>query len=36
MSAALKTPSVRDQVSKKEWEIRTDLAATYRLLGHVT
>ena len=27
-------PSVRDKVSKEEWQIRTDLAATYRLVAH--
>ena len=26
-------PSVRDKVSKEEWQIRTDLAATYRLVA---
>lgn len=26
--------SVRDKVSKEEWQIRTDLAATYRLVAH--
>lgn len=35
MSAALHAiPSVRDKVSKEEWQIRTDLAATYRLVAH--
>jgi ribulose-5-phosphate 4-epimerase/fuculose-1-phosphate aldolase len=35
MSAALQAiPSVRDKVSKEEWQIRTDLAATYRLVAH--
>ena len=27
-------PSVRDKVSKEEWQLRTDLAATYRLVAH--
>ena len=32
MSAALHAiPSVRDKVSKEEWQIRTDLAAAYQL-----
>ena len=35
MSAALHAiPSVRDKVSKEEWQVRTDLAATYRLVAH--
>jgi ribulose-5-phosphate 4-epimerase/fuculose-1-phosphate aldolase len=35
MSAALHAvPSIRDKVSKEEWQIRTDLAATYRLVAH--
>ena len=35
MSTALHAvPSVRDKVSKEEWQIRTDLAATYRLVAH--
>lgn len=35
MSAALHAiPSVRNKVSKEEWQIRTDLAATYRLVAH--
>jgi ribulose-5-phosphate 4-epimerase/fuculose-1-phosphate aldolase len=27
-------PTVRDKVSKEEWQLRTDLAATYRLVAH--
>lgn len=27
-------PSVRDKVSREEWQLRTDLAATYRLVAH--
>jgi len=27
-------PSVRDKVSQEEWQLRTDLAATYRLVAH--
>lgn len=35
MNAVLKpsTPSVRDQVSKEEWDLRVDLAAAYRLVA---
>jgi ribulose-5-phosphate 4-epimerase/fuculose-1-phosphate aldolase len=32
--AAVKTPSVREQVSPEEWEIRVNLAALYRLCAH--
>jgi ribulose-5-phosphate 4-epimerase/fuculose-1-phosphate aldolase len=35
MATALKAPSnVRDQVSAEEWQLRTDLAAAYRLVAH--
>ena len=34
MSTAPKPSSVRDQVSKEEWEARVDLAAAYRLVAH--
>ncbi len=34
MSAALEIKSVRDQVSPEEWQMRVDLAATYRLVAH--
>jgi len=33
-SALQAVTSVRDKVSKEEWQIRTDLAATYRLVAH--
>ncbi|HCX69253.1 MAG TPA: class II aldolase, partial [Rhodobiaceae bacterium] len=26
--------SMRDQVSEAEWQVRVDLAATYRLVAH--
>jgi ribulose-5-phosphate 4-epimerase/fuculose-1-phosphate aldolase len=33
--AAIKsTPSIRDQVSREEWDVRVDLAALYRLVAH--
>lgn len=32
-TAAIHTPSVRDQVSEEEWKIRVDLAAAYRLVA---
>ncbi|MCJ8159444.1 class II aldolase/adducin family protein, partial [Sphingomonas sp. LaA6.9] len=32
-TAAIHTPSVRDQVSEEEWRIRVDLAAAYRLVA---
>src|SRR5437870_7240178 len=33
MSAALKTSTIRNQVSKEEWQARVDLAAAYRLVA---
>ena len=33
MATALKTKSVRDQVTAEEWQLRTDLAAAYRLVA---
>ena len=33
MSAALEITSVKDRVSPEEWQIRVDLAATYRLVA---
>ena len=33
MSAALEITSVKDRVSPEEWQIRVDLAATYRLIA---
>jgi ribulose-5-phosphate 4-epimerase/fuculose-1-phosphate aldolase len=33
MSTALKTSTVRDQVSAEEWQARVDLAAAYRLVA---
>ncbi|RJF90480.1 class II aldolase/adducin family protein [Sphingomonas cavernae] len=32
-TAAIHSPSVRDQVSEEEWKIRVDLAAAYRLVA---
>src|ERR1700760_2898421 len=32
--ATLKIPSVRAQVSAEEWQMRTELAACYRLVAH--
>ena len=32
--SALRTESVRDQVSDEEWAVRVDLAALYRLVAH--
>ncbi len=32
--SALRTESVRDQVSDEEWAVRVDLAALYRLVTH--
>jgi ribulose-5-phosphate 4-epimerase/fuculose-1-phosphate aldolase len=34
MATALKSPTVRDQVSEEEWKLRVDLAAAYRLVAH--
>ena len=34
MTTAQKTASVREQVSKEEWQVRVDLAAAYRLVAH--
>ena len=34
MTTAQKAPSVREQVSKEEWEARVDLAAAYRLVAN--
>ncbi len=31
---AMELPSVRDQVSEEEWQMRVDLAACYRLVAH--
>ncbi len=31
--AAIRVPSVRDQVSEEEWQARVDLAACYRLIA---
>ena len=33
MSAAIEIKSVKDQVSAEEWQLRVDLAATYRLVA---
>src|SRR2546428_7526358 len=33
MSAALKTSTIRNQVSKEEWQARVDLAAAFRLVA---
>ncbi len=33
MSAAVEIPSVREQVSDEEWQLRVDLAACYRLVA---
>ncbi|MBL6787723.1 MAG: class II aldolase, partial [PS1 clade bacterium] len=33
MSAAEEITSVRDIVSEEEWQLRVDLAATYRLVA---
>ena len=33
MSAAEEIKSVKDQVSAEEWQLRVDLAATYRLVA---
>ena len=32
--SALRTESVRDQVSDEEWAVRVDLAALYRVVAH--
>jgi ribulose-5-phosphate 4-epimerase/fuculose-1-phosphate aldolase len=34
MTTAQKSASVREQISKEEWEARVDLAAAYRLVAH--
>ena len=34
MTTAQKPASIREQVSKEEWEARVDLAAAYRLVAH--
>ena len=34
MSAVLKSPSVKERVSKEEWDLRVDLAAAYQLAAH--
>jgi len=34
MTTAQKAPSVREQVSREEWEARVDLAAAYRLVAN--
>jgi len=33
-AALVQTPSVREQVSAEEWQMRVDLAACYRLVAH--
>ena len=35
MSAVLKTPSVKDRVSKEEWQLRVDLAACYQIAAQL-
>lgn len=34
MTTAQKSQSIREQVSKEEWQVRVDLAAAYRLVAH--
>ncbi|HJQ57472.1 MAG TPA: class II aldolase/adducin family protein [Vineibacter sp.] len=34
VAAVKSSPSVRDQVSREEWDVRTDLAALYRVVAH--
>jgi len=34
MTTAQKPASIREQISKEEWEARVDLAAAYRLVAH--